>query len=1372
MALQPVINLQNTFIFCIFGFSIYQMKVRLIFILGMFCLSLGAQKNRNLANITFDSHPISDEFVSKSIYRIFQDGDGYIWFGTENRIYRYDGYRLRTYFTEVGHSNQLSNNEVLCFAEDNNTIWVGTNQGIRLIDKMNYQIRDWDYEPLINVRINSLMRDSKNNIWIGTQNGLYKHSINSKETHVYKYIYGDNNSLQGNGINSVYEDFDKNIWITMWDCGLCKYVPERDNFDRYPEMPGRNNPFRIFQDKDKNYWIATWGAGLYRFYPSKEGTSAYELFEIRKKNTHNAEKIFFSIAQDDRYGYIWLISYTGIFVITDVENEKYEELEGPELTESNNLYNEIVKDKNGNFWIGTYGNIVYTINMNKPNITNYDLQNTNNRFEISPSLSAIYEDKSGLLWLGLKRMGIHFFDRKTNQFVPSLFDKKTINLLEESQDVNNIREIKSRNEVWLSLENSYTIFVVKKHANKVNFERIIDLNIDLGKYPLTENSISEIIEDRDGNVWIGTLAGLFMIDKAGNQKRVEQVMHHITSVSEDKYGNIWISGSNNGVSCLQKDGKITDYTDFENNNIQSILCQTSGRIWVGCSKGKLYCYDSKTDTFNLFVNEITKKAEPVLDIIEDGNGHVWVSLNKKIVEIDPLIMNSYVYTKDDGFIVTVFNKKACFTSRSGHAVFGGNRGFCYFPNTKLPNSINNKNQAVITDINLHEQSIFDTGFLNNVNLKAHELVLEPFQNNIEITFSSFNYFSKSKIEFAYKIEGIDDKWNEVSGERNFAVYNNLGKGKYKFIVKIKDEYGVWDNNYTTLLIYKKPHFYETWWALLFYIAVVIFILYLFYRSSLKRLKLKNDLQIAQIEKKSSEQLVQTKLRYFTNISHELMTPLTIISFLIEDVRKNSKENNWQFNTILSNVSRLKRLLQQILDFRKVESGNMTLKIQWGDIVSFARNICEYNFRPLIQRKKINFEFSASSEKIELYYDADKIDKSLYNLLSNAIKYTPEGGSVHVRIETVTHNDENYLRIIVSDTGKGIAPEEVENIFKRFYHSTKATNEYSNGIGLSLTKELIELHHGTITVESQLNAGTSFFVEIPMDTKYYAENDYYSETIPQTEEIILTGTEEHLDEKRNETKSDTTILIVEDNPDLRIILDKILSYDYNTVMGKNGKQALEIISENDIDLIISDVSMPEMDGLELCRIIKNNIETSHLPVLLITARNTIEDRVECYNAGADGYLSKPFEQQVLEAKIKSLLKNRKTKQSAFQMDMNLDISTIEYPSSEELFLNKIVDIVIEKYLADSEFLLDDLAEELNMSRSSLYRKIKLLTGLSPSDFVRNIRLKHACVLLKRNELSIKEVAFDIGFADARYFSMSFKNEFGMTPSEFQKKHKIK
>lgn len=620
------------------------------------------------------------------------------------------------------------------------------------------------------------------------------------------------------------------------------------------------------------------------------------------------------------------------------------------------------------------------------------------------------------------------------------------------------------------------------------------------------------------------------------------------------------------------------------------------------------------------------------------------------------------------------------------------------------------------------------------------------------------------------MEGVDDDWVYVRGDRQFAFYNQLPKGKRTFYLKTTDTNGLWSNYIAEIQVSKEPAFYETWWAYMFYVVLVILSLYLFFRRMKRRLQLRHELRIAQIDREKSEELVQTKLRYFTNISHDLLTPLTIITCLIDDAEMTNGSRISQLSMIRSNVNKLRRLLQQILDFRKVESGNMKLSVSKSDIVSFIDDVCKVNFAPLIRKKSQTFIFSTEDKHLIAYFDRDKIDKIVSNLLSNACKYTSEGGEIKLIMKSYQEAEHTHLRIQVVDTGEGIAPGDLENIFKRFYTAHKGDESESNGIGLSLTKDLVELHHGTIEVESELTKGSTFTIYFPIDKDSYQENELITGETPVNDKKAAMIFEHEDLEKPGVVEdvqvNDNHLLLVEDNEELLYLMEKILSRQYHVLVAKNGLEALDIIKDNEIDIIISDVMMPEMDGLELCRNIKSNLETSHIPVILLTAKNTAEDRIECYNAGADGYISKPFELKILEARINNFIIYKKSKQEEFRTNVEVDIDSLETSSIDKDFLDKVVS-VIESNMVKGDFDVVQLADALAVSKSTLYRKMKIATGLSPIEFIRNIRLKYGSQLLKNKSMSIAEVAYECGFSNPKYFATCFKEDFGVTPKEYQK-----
>jgi Signal transduction histidine kinase len=535
--------------------------------------------------------------------------------------------------------------------------------------------------------------------------------------------------------------------------------------------------------------------------------------------------------------------------------------------------------------------------------------------------------------------------------------------------------------------------------------------------------------------------------------------------------------------------------------------------------------------------------------------------------------------------------------------------------------------------------------------------------------------------------------------------------------------------------------------------------------------LSGDLKIAQIEKEKTKELAQSKLSYFTNISHDLLTPLTIISCLVDDVQMTTKNNLEQFDKMRLNLSRLKRLLQQILDFRRMESNSMKLQISASNFPSFVTQLGAMHFGPIAKKKNIDFETQHGDCPEILFYDVDKIDKILFNLLSNAFKYTDQGGKITLSYHVEEGLDSSRLFIYVRDNGIGIYPEDVDKIFTAFYTNNSTKHLESNGIGLSVTKQLIEAHYGAIHVESQRKSGSMFQITIPVDKQYYSKKGIEVMEQPFVEEIKETIIESNTVDQRlskNIVQPKLNLLLVEDNEELRSTMVRILAHNYEVHIANNGLQGLEVLENTEIDIIVSDIMMPELDGLNFCRTIKSNEELNHIPILLLTAKNSIEDRIECYQAGADGYISKPFEIKVLEAKIQSFIINKRCRQLVFQNNTQINIATLDHTPLDEKFVQKMIQ-VIQQHLSDDQFDVVKLGDILGLSKSTLYRKTKVLLNVSPSEFIKNIRLKHACQMMEKDRsISVSEVAFETGFSDPRYFATCFKAAFGITPSEFQKK----
>ena len=602
----------------------------------------------------------------------------------------------------------------------------------------------------------------------------------------------------------------------------------------------------------------------------------------------------------------------------------------------------------------------------------------------------------------------------------------------------------------------------------------------------------------------------------------------------------------------------------------------------------------------------------------------------------------------------------------------------------------------------------------------------------------------------------------------------MNTGEYVFQVRSCNENSVWSEPVEMMLTILPPP-WLTWWAYVIYIFVMGVIAYTAFRIIRKRILLQNALKIEQIEHKKSEEVNQAKLKFFTNISHELF-PLSVMQCSIESLKQDGQADGQTLNIMKLNLKRLQRLLQQIMEFRKVESGNLKLKVSYNNIVTFVKELCEENFYPLLQSKNITLNFQTEQDVIMAYFDVDKLDKIIYNLLSNALKYNYQDGMVSISLSQVVQNDRRYFMLKVENTGDGIPESKLPLLFKRFYEGDyRKFKTKGTGIGLSLTKDLVELHHGTISVQSVLNETTVFTVMIPSDKDNYTD-DQIDEEAGRVEnenikeEVVPFSELEVKAEGMNDER--THLLLVEDDVDLLTVMTKVLGKLFKVSTAVNGKEALELLKENEnIDLVITDYVMPEMNGIELCRVIRNDITLNHLPIVMLTAKTQAEYHLEGYDAGADAYITKPVEMVLLTAQIKALIANRKLLVQRFQQQDTLDVQELGLSILDREFLDRAISVV-EQQMEDSEFSNDVFCDMMNMTQSTLYRKLKSLTGMSPNEFIRDIRIKKACMLLlQRPDLQVADVAYMVGFTDPKYFSLIFKKEKGMSPTKYLEAQRI-
>lgn len=1356
------------------------MLKRLIFLLTIIVSVSGSYSFA--ASLKFEKFPLNEKLPSNSVIRVFNDKEGYMWFGTKDGLCRFDGYDIKVFRSSALTPGKLTNNEIQCIAEDNDhKLWVGTLEGIEIIDKKNFSISHFENKLLERERINSIIVDSKGFIWVGTSSFGVLH-IDPKTGDFQRYSTDKNSAIKlpSNTLNNIYEDKSGRIWLSFWKNGLC-YIDKGGKIaHRVSKIGLSDNPFRFFEDKDGLFWVCTWGDGIYNV-SMINGKPEIKSLVMSKKSTGTLNEIVYSITQDDKDGKIWVVTFVGLSLIQKEADGTFTVTKGDSFfdEDANKLFHEIVKDRWGNLWIGSVGEGVFKLNFNKLSIQNFPLTEVTKTMNVPSYVTRMTETAAGNVYISINRIGLFSLNQHTGAS-----QRLSNPVARRLNSISSMIFVKRTNEVWLTNEGEDLVYIFKDNGNELDF--VSYFSIKNTKFS-NENTITSMFEDSKGNVWIGATDGLYIKSINKPVKMVSNKYRSAGAIKEDKQNNIWIGTSKEGVYVCKPEFKNNNYTypfkeiplrinSYRSLSVQSICCTAKGQVFIGTREGCLYEYDSSknvaTDISGLY--GITE--EGIMDIVSDNYGVLWISTIKRIIRYNPETHAATYYSNADGLLVSSFFKDACLRLNSGLIMFGGNKGICVF-NPKNQNITNSptKQKVALTDILIQNKSIFDDTENKHFDAEKQRVKLKFSENNLSIEFSALDNAAANKIQYAYKLSGVDKNWNYVGNNRRFVNYANLPSGSYTFMVKASDENGSWSDEVTKLNVVIMPPLYRSWWAYLLYLAFAVVLANIVFRTVSNRIRLRNELKISKIEKDKSEELAQVKLRYFTNISHELLTPLTIIMLQIESLQNKIKAESAQFDLMKDNVIRLKRLIQQILVFRKTESGNMKLKIQKDDIVAFVNSICQSNFKPLINEKSIHFSIHVDHDSYIANFDPDKLDKVIYNLLSNAFKYTPEHGEIAVKISFIERDEQTIMRLSVSDSGNGIAEEDLPNIFKRFYISKNADQSQSHGIGLALTYDLLVLHKGNIEVKSKIGEGSVFTIEIPVSSNAYTEEELSDDaaqiqTLPELNDIVI-NEEDLSDSEKEEEEKDYTVLIVEDNKELNNLIAENLSVKYHILTAENGVKALEMVRENEVDLIVSDVMMPEMDGLTFCKMIKNDLATSHINMLMLTAKNSTEDRIDCYNAGADAYIAKPFELSVLKARVKNLLGKRKQKTESFKSNQEINITSMEYCSIDELFLKQAVKKVEEK-ISDDTFDFDQFALDMATSKSTLHRKLKSLTGLSPGEFIRNVRLKHAVQMLNNNIGNISEIAFAVGFNDPKYFSRCFKIEFGLTPKEFQEANKTK
>lgn len=1378
-----------------------------VFCFGIFFPLLCSAITEPVSNsLAFKASTILNSLPSKDVQSVYQDWDGFIWISTRNGLFQYDGYSITSYKSNLYHPDLLSSNNIYCVAEDSlHRLWIGTYNGLNVLDKRTGKIHKIENEEVAGIGISKILVTTDQRILFGTEVGLYEYM--EKDS---CFLLFDGSNTDGVfprvTIKSLFEDDRGDVWIGTWGRGLYRYEKKTGRFWKYPKMNSGNSAHVVFQDSHKNIWVGTWGAGLQLLHnaydPEKVSWTTFTHDE--KWAGSISDNLIYAISEDVNTQSLWVGTRSGLSILplheiqtTTCEFRNYYP-DAPEISITGSEVASLLCDRQGIMWVGMIGGGVNMANTRKARFYLDRLPEVKQMLK-SNSVRSILMDDEGLLWLGISTYGFGVKNLQTGDFI---HHSQMIDFMQYSgiSTTMSVIQSPSTNHIWIGVYDGGA-YEIDKHAPVGKRVR----HYTSSNAPWICNScIYHICEDSKQNLWFATKGGVSMRTADGTPVRIDSlevdniplsdmVAMHLT---EGTGGEMWMASSTYGVVRIQGSGtSLKNYTlsgySVVNGKLNSsyadcIYKDNEGRIWAGTGGSGLNLYDATEDRF-LPVHKLWNlPGDAVMSIQSDMKGNLWLGTNAGLLQLtvpgDLQNVTYRLYTTSDGLQDNIFNRGASFVTSDGEMFFGGHRGYNSFYPDKQKDQVFSS-PVVITDIKVLNQSW--TSFSDEERTEISDLsprftdkiTLSYKRNNFSIEFSALEYANPERNRYAYKLDGFDIDWQYTDASKRFAYYNNLKADTYTFYVKASNSNGIWGENIQTVKVVILPPPWKTWWAYTLYILVLFCIAWYIFRVIRNRIRLRNALHLREMEQAKAEEINHAKLQFFTNITHELLTPLTIISASVDELKQAAPVYKEQYTVMTHNINRLIRLLQQILEFRKAETGNLKLKVSQGDLVQFVRRSLD-SFRPLMKKKDIHFTIQNDSERYPAFFDPDKLDKILYNLFSNASKYNKPGGKVAIEL---SHDGTNGLAcLVVKDNGPGIPEESQKNLFKRFYEGDyRKFNTIGTGIGLSLVRDLVALHHGTITVESEEGKGTAFKVEFPIQRSAYSEEEIDETSVPvstldevistQEEAVILdTASGENLSGRDNMPDKKHTLLLVEDNEDLLALMVKLLGTEYDVCTATDGKEALEVVESADIDLIVSDVMMPVMDGIEFCKAVKGNFDTSHIPLILLTAKSKEEDRVEAYESGADAFIAKPFNLSILHARIGNLLKSRERVMKDFKKQLVFEAKELNYTSIDEDFLQRAIDCV-NRHLDDPNFDQTRFLEEMHTTKSTFFRKLKSLTGLTYVSFIRNIRMKAACrIMEEKKHIRISELAYAVGYNDPRYFSSSFKKEIGMQPSEYMER----
>lgn len=1322
------------------------------------------------SNYAITSYTIADGLPSRNTTTVVKDKRGFIWVGTESGLCKFDGYAFKTFANKKGDSTSISNNFINALIEDQKgRIWVGTMDGLNMFDPNTEKFKRFYHnaanrKSLSNNKIWSLLADDSNHVWIGTDDGF---NLYNDQTSAFKTYFPDVANpfaMKGKSVNAIVQD-GPFLWLGNWGEGLNKFDTRTGRFYNYkqPFAAGEKNPNDIWalcKDEHNKIWIGSYWKGLYAFDPHTEKFRSYT-------NNHSVNEPVFTLLNIG--GSNLLVGGNENFWWVNTQSNNWTRVDGVE----NDPHGHAYRDRNGLIWISSK-NGLSKIDQKQYKFSYFPL--TPRRAEVTSLLVA-----DSTLWMGTSK-GLVLYDFKTNR-LSILKHSAAAGSLGNDQ----IRKIYKDNEghIWVLTEYGFDEFdrvakTFKHHYHHSALGRLYNedvfrdmLEIDPGVYGLATDAGFKIFDSRTGKF-------THYFNRPADNSSISN--NHVSCLLKDRDGYIWIGTAGGGLNCFDpKNQKFKQFSSNDgvkgslcDNTIQNLFLDSRGNIWV-CTQDGLGRYVKKTGSFISYSKNNGFPSNVFNDVVQDRDGNLWVTTESGISRFNPGSGQVTNFDAADGvFVYSAINK-----DKNGGIYLAGDKGFEYLNpsrisrNTEIP-------PVYVNDFQVFNKSIepSESGPFKESLSAVQKITLKYSQSVFSIGFVALNFTLPQKNQYAYKLDGFDQKWNFVGPEHK-VTYTNLDPGTYTFNIKAANNDGVWNTTGRKIILVITPPWYRTWYAWSIYLIIICLAIYAYIIYRERQAKLHYEIKLAHLQSEQEKQLNERKLSFFTNVSHEFRTPLTLIINPLKEIlyKEGGDVDVSGLNIVYRNAKRLLSLVDQLLLFRKAEAGAEKLKVEKLNIVGLCKEVflC---FSHQAKLKNIHFNFLCSQETMDLFVDREKIEIVLFNLVSNAMKFTPAGGEVTFSVE------ENQTSVIikVKDTGCGIDNGIGDKLYNRFYQEQRANkqNKGGFGIGLFLVKSFVECHKGEVGYTSSTGVGTVFSVSLLKGNTHFSGAEMVADSTknsPMLQELIEDEVAANsFVEEANEplTESDLnadlkSMLIIDDNKDLREYLKQIFKIDYRVYEAADGISGLAMIREVLPEIVISDVVMEGMTGIELCAMVRADIEISHIPIILLTSSSSSEIKLKGLEGGADDYISKPFDKDILKARVAGILKSKNALQKYFYNEITLNKNPHKISIEYKQFLENCIAIV-EKHMTDPSFNLQVLASELNISHSSLYKKIKFVSGQSASNFIRSIRLRKAANLFIHTDYNILETSCMVGINDIKYFREQFKKLFNMNPSQYIKKYR--